>query len=71
MLETCPSTVEGEQNSTNSTSGTFSLENILGENHESLEHPGIEGVPAGGWDEEVPEKPVIEGFCIECEGQSF
>lgn len=46
----------------------FSLENILGENHDAVEHPGTNGVSAIGWDEEVPEKAVSEGFCIECEG---
>lgn len=47
----------------------FSLENILGENHDAVEHPGTNGVSAIGWDEEVPEKAVSEGFCIECEDQ--
>ncbi|KAJ7126437.1 hypothetical protein C8R43DRAFT_1028956 [Mycena crocata] len=48
----------------------LSLSNILGENHENLEHPGINGVPIGGWDEEEgPAKPVEEGVCIECEDQ--
>ncbi|KAK0206857.1 hypothetical protein DFS33DRAFT_1317544 [Desarmillaria ectypa] len=51
------------------TNGVFSLENILGANHESLEHPGTNGSPATGWDEETPEKPPAEGFCIECEDQ--
>ncbi|KAF8897763.1 hypothetical protein BD779DRAFT_1492379 [Infundibulicybe gibba] len=50
------------------TNGAFSLENILGENHETIEHPGIKTPPAG-WDEDIPEKPVTEGFCIECEDQ--
>ena len=48
--------------------GTLSLDNILGEDHEMLEHPGLNGAPAGGWDEEATEHPVAEGFCIECEG---
>jgi hypothetical protein len=47
----------------NITNGTFSLENILGENHEFIEHPGSKG-----WDEETPEGTVAEGFCVECEG---
>ncbi|KAJ7129260.1 hypothetical protein C8R44DRAFT_776297 [Mycena epipterygia] len=48
----------------------LSLNNILSENHENLEHPGINGVPVGGWDEEeVPAKPVEDGTCIECEDQ--
>ncbi|KAJ7693870.1 hypothetical protein B0H17DRAFT_1058526 [Mycena rosella] len=49
---------------------SLSLSNILGENHESLEHPGLNGAPAGGWDEEDgPAKPIEEGTCIECEDQ--
>ncbi|KAJ7724889.1 hypothetical protein B0H16DRAFT_1736464 [Mycena metata] len=49
---------------------TFSLTNILGENHENVEHPGVNGVPVGGWDEEeIAAKPVEEGTCIECEDQ--
>ncbi|KAJ7771130.1 hypothetical protein DFH07DRAFT_242165 [Mycena maculata] len=48
----------------------FSLSNILdSENHADLEHPGRNGVPVVGWDEEVPGKPVEEGTCIECEDQ--
>ncbi len=53
---------------TTATNGVFSLENILGADHESLEHPGINGSPSG-WDEETPEKPPAEGYCIECEGK--
>ncbi|KAF7352414.1 hypothetical protein MVEN_01205900 [Mycena venus] len=50
---------------------TFSLNNILSENHENIvEHPGVNGVPVGGWDEEEgASKPVEEGTCIECEDQ--
>lgn len=47
----------------------FSLENILGENHDAVEHPGIKGAPATGWDEESPEVAAVEGFCVECEGE--
>jgi hypothetical protein len=50
---------------------TFSLENILGENHDAVEHPGTNGVSAAMWDEETPETTVAEGFCIECEGEQF
>jgi hypothetical protein len=46
----------------------FSLENILGENHDALEHPGTNGVSAAGWDEDTPENAAPEGYCIECEG---
>ncbi|TFK66561.1 hypothetical protein BDN72DRAFT_823216 [Pluteus cervinus] len=54
---------------TTSTNGTLSLEHILGDNHESLEHPGLNGKPPGGWDEEMPAAPVKDGYCIECEDQ--
>lgn len=48
--------------------GAFSLENILGQDHELLEHPGIKEPPAEGLDQEAPEISVAEGFCVECEG---
>jgi hypothetical protein len=49
----------------------FSLENILGENPEDVQHPnGTQGSEATGWDEESTERPLAEGFCIECEGKS-
>ncbi|KAF8841602.1 hypothetical protein BDN67DRAFT_901195 [Paxillus ammoniavirescens] len=57
-------------------SGTFSLENILGANHEILEHPGLRQqeldaptTAAEGWDEESANRPVAKGFCVECEDQ--
>ena len=50
--------------------GAFSLENILGDDHESLKHPGVLDGPALGWDEESQEEPAPEGFCVECEGHS-
>ncbi len=51
----------------------FSLENILGENPEDVQHPnsklnGTQG-EVTGWDEESTERPLAEGFCIECEGK--
>lgn len=46
------------------TLATFTLENILSENHEN-----IEPTHAEGWDEETTEKPIAEGFCTECEDQ--
>jgi hypothetical protein len=59
-------------------SGTFSLENILGANHEILEHPGLKQqeldaptTAAEGWDEESANRPAAEGFCVECEGESM
>jgi len=55
-----------------STNGAFSLENILGENHDSIEDTGAAnaGPAAAGWDEEETEKPLVEGYCVECEGTS-
>ncbi|KAJ7591437.1 hypothetical protein C8J56DRAFT_935571 [Mycena floridula] len=48
----------------------FSLANILGQNHETVEHPELNGKPASGWDEETTEPTAVEeGFCIECEDQ--
>ncbi|KAG6841853.1 hypothetical protein C0991_006260 [Blastosporella zonata] len=49
----------------------FSLETILSDNHEAVEHPGTlsNGISPTGWDEEVPENHAAEGFCIECEDQ--
>ena len=49
----------------------FSLENILGADHESVEHPtatkeALTG--ANGWDEETGQQHVAQGFCVECEG---
>lgn len=50
----------------------FSLENILSDNHDTIEHPTVTGdvasTAAEGWDEEDTEKPPVEGYCIECEG---
>jgi len=54
---------------------TFTLENILGSNHEAVEHPRLKENDsdsatrrAEGWDEESIDLPTAEGFCIECEG---
>jgi hypothetical protein len=44
---------------------TFSLENILGNDHDKLEHPDIR---PEGWDEEDVEREVAHGYCVECEG---
>jgi hypothetical protein len=43
----------------------FSLENILGDNHEKLEHPDVR---PEGWDEEDAKREVAHGYCVECEG---
>ncbi|KAF8214028.1 hypothetical protein K438DRAFT_1660669 [Mycena galopus ATCC 62051] len=44
---------------------TFSLDNILSENHENISN----GVPVGWDEEEAATKPVEEGTCVECEDQ--
>ncbi len=44
---------------------TFSLENILSNDHDKLEHPDIR---PEGWDEEDVEREAAHGYCIECEG---
>ena len=43
----------------------FSLENILGNDHDKLEHPDIR---PEGWDEEDAEREAAHGYCVECEG---
>ena len=43
----------------------YSLENILGDDHEKLEHPDVR---PEGWDEEGAEREAAHGYCIECEG---
>ena len=48
----------------------FSLETILNDDSETLEHPDFKGEPEKGWDEESTERAASEGFCIECEGES-
>ncbi|KAG6335288.1 hypothetical protein ID866_3792 [Astraeus odoratus] len=53
----------------------FSLENILGDDHDALEHPGLKqqeldsGSTAKGWDEESVNRPTVDGYCVECEDQ--
>ena len=57
-----------------SSKSAFSLENILGADHESVEHPSAPTeaqTAAEGWDEEVGQEQVAQGFCIECEGTSL
>jgi len=69
---TSPPSLDTTQEANGSKSnGTFSLENILGENHDAVEHPGTENTQAAtGWDQEETEKPLAEGYCVECEGVS-
>jgi hypothetical protein len=46
----------------------YSLENILGDDHEKLEHPDVR---PEGWDEEGAEREAEHGYCVECEGAWF
>jgi hypothetical protein len=68
QLDTSVQSNEGQTNG----HAVFSLENILGENPDAIEHPtvtdDVTNAPAGGWDEEETERPPVEGYCIECEG---
>ena len=52
----------------------FSLENILGDDHENIEHPATAtneaSGAASGWDEEAGQEHIALGFCVECEGAS-
>ena len=48
------------------TLATFTLENILSEHHDKIEESATSN--AEGWDEETTEKPLQEGYCVECEG---
>lgn len=64
-----PGLVVGTNGSSiNATNGAFSLENILGENHDEVQYLTARATPATGWDEEDTERPLVEGYCIECEG---
>ncbi|KAI6034887.1 hypothetical protein F5J12DRAFT_710596 [Pisolithus orientalis] len=54
----------------------FSLENILGDNHDAVERPeskrqelDASSTAAEGWDEETVDRPTTEGYCVECEDQ--
>ncbi|EMD40428.1 hypothetical protein CERSUDRAFT_111030 [Gelatoporia subvermispora B] len=49
-------------------SAGFSLETILGDDHEQIEHPSAKDAPEG-WDEEEHQMHVAQGFCVECEDQ--
>ena len=51
--------------------GAFSLENILGENHDAVQDLETRVAPTTRWDEEDIERPVIEGYCVECEGKFY
>ena len=64
-----PPGLESATNGVNGfTNGTFSLEHILGDNHDAIATIPTSEKAATGWDEEETEKPVLEGYCVECEG---
>nr|GAT58374.1 predicted protein [Mycena chlorophos] len=46
---------------------TFSLQNILSDEHVDLEHPGLNGAPVD--DSDPTPAPAKAGMCIECEDQ--
>lgn len=79
MVEDVPSNnvaTEDDANLPTDSGAAFSLENILGDNHDTLEHPGLKQqeldaptTAAEGWDEESVNRPAAEGFCVECEGE--
>lgn len=79
MVESVPSNhvaTEDDANLSTESGASFSLENILGDNHDTLEHPGLKQqeldastTAAEGWDEESANRPTAEGFCVECEGE--
>ncbi|GJE84529.1 hypothetical protein PsYK624_006050 [Phanerochaete sordida] len=50
------------------TTSTFSLNTILADDSENLEHPDFKDKPEGGWDEETS-AGAADGFCVECEDQ--
>ncbi|KAI6135203.1 hypothetical protein EDD17DRAFT_46258 [Pisolithus thermaeus] len=70
-------TENGKQESPEVPEGTkFSLENILGDNHDAVQHPRLKrreldasSTAAEGWDEESVDRPNTEGYCVECEDQ--
>ncbi|KAF8338546.1 hypothetical protein F5887DRAFT_982716 [Amanita rubescens] len=64
-----PSSTDVSPTKTSPPGRDFSLENILGENPEDVQHPNGTQGEATGWDEESTERPLAEGFCIECEDQ--
>lgn len=73
MSETCSHEVEPGTNASSiiAANGAFSLENILGEDHDAVQHLAARVAPTTRWDEEDIERPLIEGYCIECEGNFY
>jgi hypothetical protein len=74
-VNTSSTSIEPTSQPDESPSGNFTLENILGTNHEDVEHPRLKEKDSGdatgpgeGWDEESAVRPAADGFCVECEG---
>jgi hypothetical protein len=63
--------IGADGSSDNTINGAFSLENILGENHDEVQHLASRVAPTTGWDEENIERPLAEGYCVECEGNLY
>lgn len=66
-----PDSIPDPPDGAGSSKHAFSLENILGADHENVEHPTAPKealTNSGGWDEEEGQQQVAHGFCIECEG---
>lgn len=75
-VNTSSTSIEPTSQPDESPSGNFTLENILGTNHEDVEHPRLKEKdssdatePGEGWDEESVVRPAADGFCVECEDQ--
>lgn len=69
-LDSAPS----QDESVGTSKQAFSLENILSDAHENIEHladaSNEASATASGWDEEAGQEHVALGFCVECEGAS-
>lgn len=61
---TSETTLNANEGLAEPTLATFTLNNILGHEHDKIENSHAEG-----WDEEGADKPPVEGYCVECEGQ--
>ena len=61
--------MENDQPTDEPQASGISLSRILDdESIEHLEHHKSLDAPAEGWDEEATEKPLEDGYCVECEG---
>ena len=71
MSETHGLEPEAKGSPISAANGAFSLENILGENHDAVQDLETRVAPTTRWEEEDIERPVIEGYCVECEGNFY